>query len=55
MYQIIDKVVDARQRPSHKPDTPRGKRYKKERPKKGWFSKTNQPGRNREVLEMDEE
>jgi hypothetical protein len=55
MYQVIEKVVDARQRPSHKPDTPRGKRYKKERPTKGWFSSTNQPGRNREVLEMDEE
>jgi hypothetical protein len=60
LYRIIEKTVNARQRPAQKPDVERGKRYKKPRgANKGSFSATNQPRKaanvNPEVAEMDEE
>jgi hypothetical protein len=54
-YRIIEDMVNEHQRPKQKPDVERPPRYKKPRPKKGWFSTHNQPRRNPEVAEMDEE
>lgn len=44
-YQIVEAVVDENQRPEQKPTVERPNRYKKARPKKGWFSSKNQPRR----------
>jgi hypothetical protein len=56
MYRVNEKMVEAHQRPSQDRGVERPSRYKKPRPKKGWFSTTNQPRRVRdEIAEMDEE
>ena len=61
-YRIIEATVDANQRPSHTPETPRGKRYnnpdKPRKANKGSFNKNNQPGISalrKAILEEDGE
>jgi hypothetical protein len=57
LYQIVESVVEANQRPSQKWDVERPSRYKKKRgANKGSFSASNQPRRvSDEIAEMDEE
>ncbi|MGA9882140.1 MAG: hypothetical protein WBQ34_00315 [Candidatus Acidiferrales bacterium] len=56
MYRVNGDVLKERKRPKQKPDVERPARYKKPRPKKGWFSSKNQPPRvSPEIAEMDEE
>jgi hypothetical protein len=55
-YQIVEAVVDEHQRPEQKRGVERPSRYKVKRgTNKGSFSTANQPGKNREVREMDED
>jgi hypothetical protein len=54
-YKITESVVDAFQRPNQNRGVERPPRYKvKRHANKGSFSYANQPGKNREVREMDE-
>src|SRR5271156_2857357 len=54
-YRIVEAVVDENQRPEQKPTVERPNRYKKPRPKKGWFSSKNKPLRvSAAVAGMDE-
>jgi hypothetical protein len=54
-YKLNRDVFISHQRPSQTEDVERPSRYSKERPKKGWFSSTNQPKRDNPAAEMDEE
>jgi single-stranded DNA-binding protein len=56
MYQVVVDVVKENQRPEQKSHVKRPPYYKVKRgANKGSFSHANQPGKNREVREMDDE
>lgn len=56
MYRIVEAVVREHQRPEQKRGMQRPPRYKVKRKANGTsFSHANQPGKNREVMEMDDE
>lgn len=44
-YKIVEDVIDANQRPSHRKDTVRPPRYKKKASTRGRFTSENQPNR----------
>ena len=55
-YQVVEDMINDSQRPKQERGVKRPSRYKTKRgPNKGSFSYANQPGKNREVREMDEE